>query len=134
MKVYNKNIMLGKLFWRIIAGILSLFLANRFIAGVSLEILPESSFLGINLSEYWHILVVIGSILGIINFFIKPIINSIASPLKFLTLGLFPILLNMAIIWFVDILFLELNITGLTPLFLTTVIVWLTNFFLGLKK
>lgn len=126
--------MLGKLFWHIITGILSLFLANRFITGVTLEILPESSFLGIILAEYWRILVVIGGILGIINFFIKPILNLITIPLKFLTLGLFSILLNMAIIWFLDILFLELTITGLTPLFLTTVIVWATSSFLGLKR
>ncbi len=126
--------MLGKLFCHIVAGILSLFLANRFITGVALEILPESSFLGITLTQYWHILVVIGGILGIINFFIKPILDLITIPLKLLTLGLFSILLNIAIIWFLDILFLELTITGLMPLFFTTVIVWATSLFLGLKK
>ena len=123
-----------KLFWHIIAGILAIFLAARFIAGVGLEILPDSSFLGFALTQYWHILVVIGGILGIVNFFIKPILNAITLPLKFLTLGLFSILLNMAIIWFIDILFLELTIVGLTPLFFTTVIVWVVNLFLGLKR
>lgn len=123
-----------KLFWHIVAGILAIFLAARFVAGVALEILPDSSFLGFALTQYWHILLVIGGILGIVNFFIKPILNLITLPLKFLTLGLFSILLNMAIIWFLDILFLELTIIGLTPLFFTTVIVWAVNLFLGLKK
>jgi len=123
-----------KLFWHIIAGILSFFLADKFITGVSLEILPNSSFLGFALVQYWHILVAIGGILGIVNFFIKPILDAITLPLKFLTLGFFSILLNMAIIWFLDVLFLELTIIGLTPLFFTTVIVWGVNLFLGLKK
>lgn len=123
-----------KLFWYIIAGILSFFLAARFIAGVSLEILPDSSFLGFALTQYWHILLVIGGILGIVNFFIKPILDVLTIPLKFLTLGLFSILLNMAIIWFLDVLFLELTIIGLSSLFFTTAIAWTVNFFLGLKK
>ncbi|XOB41104.1 MAG: phage holin family protein [Candidatus Nealsonbacteria bacterium] len=123
-----------KLLWYIIAGILSFFLAARFIAGVSLEILPSSSFLGFTLTQYWHILVVIGGILGIVNFFIKPILDALTLPLKFLTLGLFSILLNMAIIWFLDVLFLELTIVGLSSLFFTTAIVWTVNFFLGLKR
>jgi len=123
-----------KLFWRIAAGILSIFLAARFIAGVNLEILPDSSFLGFALTQYWHVLLLIGGILGIVNFFIKPILDAITLPLKFLTLGLFSIVLNMVIIWFLDILFLELTIIGLSSLFLTTVIVWAVNFFLGLKR
>ncbi len=123
-----------RLFWRIAAGILSIFLAVRFITGVSLEILADSSFLGFTLTQYWHVLLVIGGILGIVNFFIKPILDTITLPLKFLTLGLFSILLNMAIIWFLDILFLELTIIGLSSLFFTTVIVWAVNFFLGLKR
>ncbi len=123
-----------KLFWYIVAGILSIFLAAKFITGISLEVLPGSSFLGIALTEYWHVLVLIGGILGLVNFFIKPILNVITLPLKFLTLGLFSILLNMAVIWFLDVLFLELIITSLTSLFLTTIVVWTVNFFLGLKK
>ena len=123
-----------KLFWRIAAGILAIFLSARFITGVSLEILPGSSFLGFALTQYWHVLLVIGGILGIVNFFIKPILDAMTLPLKFLTLGLFSILLNMAIIWFLDILFLELTIIGISSLFFTTVIVWTVNFFLGLKR
>ncbi|MCP6718359.1 MAG: phage holin family protein [Patescibacteria group bacterium] len=123
-----------KLFWHIVAGILAIFLAVRFITGVGLEILPESSFLGFDLTQYWHILIVVGAILGLINFFIKPILGLLTLPLKFLTLGLFSIILNMVVIWFLDILFLELTITNLSSLFLTTVIVWTTSLFLGLKK
>ena len=122
-----------KLFWRIVAGILGIFLAIKFVPGVSLEVLPDSSFFGIKLTQFWQILFLVGGILGLINFFIKPILDKITLPLKILTFGLFSLILNMVIIWILDILFLEFQILGFIPLFWTTIIVWLINFLLGLK-
>ena len=126
--------MTQKLFWHIVGGILGIFLAVRFVPGVSLKVLPDSSFLGFRITQFWQILFLIGGILGLINFFIKPILDKITLPLKILTLGLFSLILNMVIIKFLDILFLEFQILGLIPLFWTTVIVWLINFFLGFKS
>jgi len=123
-----------KLFWRIVAGILGIFLAIKFVPGVSLEVLPDSSFFGIKLTQFWQILFLVGGILGLINFFIKPILDKITLPLKILTFGLFSLILNMVIIWILDILFLEFQILGFIPLFWTTIIVWLINFLLGLKS
>ena len=40
----------------------------------------------------------------------------------------------MAIVWLIDIIFAELAIAGLYPLFLTTLLVWTTSFFLGAYK
>jgi len=123
-----------KLFWHIVAGILGIFLAVKFVPGVSLEVLPESSFFGIKLTQFWQILILVGGILGLINFFIKPILDKITLPLKILTFGLFSLIINMVIIWILDILFLEFQILGFIPLFWTTIIVWLINFLLGLKS
>jgi len=126
---------MGKLLWHIIGGILALFLAVKFVPGVTLEIIPaKSTFFGIILTENWQILLVIGVILGLINFFIKPILSKITLPLKILTLGLFGLILNMALIWFLEIMFREFQIMGLWPLFLTTAIVWLINSLLRVKK
>lgn len=125
--------MVQKLFWHILSGILGIFLAVRFVSGVFLEVLPDSSFFGFKITQFWQILFLVGGILGLINFFIKPVLDKITWPLKILTLGLFSLILNMLIIKFLDILFLEFKILGLIPLFWTTVIVWLINFFLGLK-
>jgi len=125
--------MTQKLFWHIVGGILGIFLAVRFVPGVSLKVLPDSSFLGFRITQFWQILFLIGGILGLINFFIKPILDKITLPLKILTLGLFSLILNMVIIKFLDILFLEFKILGLIPLFWATVIVWLINFLLGLN-
>jgi len=126
--------MTQKLFWHIVGGILGIFLAVKFVLGVSLKVLPDSSFFGIILTQFWQILFLVGGILGLINFFIKPVLDKITWPLKILTLGLFSLILNMVIIKFLDILFLEFQILGLIPLFWTTVIVWLINFFLGFKS
>ena len=126
--------MVQKLFWHIVGGILGIFLAVKFVLGVSLKVLPDSSFFGIILTQFWQILFLVGGILGLINFFIKPVLDKITWPLKILTLGLFSLILNMVIIKFLDILFLEFKILGLIPLFWATVIVWLINFLLGLKS
>ena len=124
-----------RLFWYIVAGILAIFLATKFVPGVSLEVIPgKSIYFGIEFDQQWKLLVLVGGILGLINFFIKPILDKITIPLKILTLGLFSLILNMALIWLLEILFQEFEISGIIPLFFTTIIVWLVNFFLGVKK
>ncbi|MBZ1345355.1 MAG: phage holin family protein, partial [Candidatus Nealsonbacteria bacterium] len=80
---------------------------------------------------FWQSLLLAGLVLGLINFFIKPILKLITLPLRILTLGLFGLIINMAIIWMIDVLFPELIIQGIIPLFWTTLIVWTINFLLG---
>ena len=106
---------------QIFAGILGLFLATQFIPGVE--------FIG-----NWQIIVLAGFILGLINFFIKPILKMITSPLRMLTFGLFGLVINMAIIWVIDILFVEIIIQGIISLFYATLLIWLVSFLLGLYK
>jgi putative membrane protein len=124
---------MNSLILQIIAGILGIFLGTRFIPGVSLEIIPgQSSLFGIEFTASWQILLLVGSVLGLINFFIKPVLKMITLPLRILTFGLFSLVINMLIIWTVDILFPELIISGIIPLFWTTVIVWGVSLLLGL--
>lgn len=105
------------LFLQIVGGILGIFLAAEFV--------PEVEFTG-----NWQTLALAGGILGLLNFFIKPILKFISLPLRILTLGLFSLVINMFIIWLVDIVFLELIISGIVPLFWTSLIVWGISFFL----
>jgi putative membrane protein len=121
------------LFLEIIAGIAGIFLAERFVPGVSLNVLPESQFLAFKLTERWQIFFLVGGSLGLINFFVKPILDKITFPLKLLTFGLFSLILNMIIIWVLDILFLELEILKISALFWTTLICWIISFFLRLR-
>lgn len=121
-----------KLIIQIIAGIVGIFLAIEFVPDVSLEIIPgQSSFLGIVLTANWQILILVGSVLGLLNFFLKPVLKMLTFPLRVLTLGLFSFLINMFLVWAVDILFLEFEIQGLIPLFWTTLIIWLLSVVLG---
>ncbi len=126
---------MNSLILQIIAGILGIFLATKFVPGVSLEILPgQSSLFGIEFTASWQILLLIGFALGLINFFIKPILKMITLPLRILTFGLFSLVINMGIIWAVDIVFPELVISGIIPLFWTTVIILGVSLLLGLVK
>lgn len=126
---------MNRLILHIIAGIIGLWIAVEIIAGVKINIIPNiSGIFGIQFTAWWQVLILIGSILGLINFFLKPILSAITLPLRILTLGLFGLVINMAIIWIVDIFFPELTITGLIPLFWTAIIFWLANIFLGVYK
>lgn len=110
---------MAKLIFQIIGGIASFWLADRFVPGV--DFVGEIKYLFFA-----------GTLLGAVNFFVKPLLKTITLPLRILTLGLLGIVINMAIIWFVDIVFPELIIQGIVPLFWTTVIAWVVSFFLGL--
>ena len=96
---------------KIFSGILGLWLAAQFVPGVE--------FIGT-----WKILILAGAMLGLANFFIKPILKSITLPLRILTLGLFGLIINVAMVWLIDIFFTELVIVGLIPLLWTTLIIW----------
>jgi len=108
-----------KLLTKIVAGILGLWIAVSFVTGVD--------FTGSLIS-----LALAGILLGLVNFFIKPVLRIITLPLRILTLGLFEVVINMAMVWIIDIVYAQLVITGLLPLFWTTLIVWGLSNILGL--
>lgn len=111
------------LFFQILAGILGIWIATQFIPGVFFD-------------GSLQCLLLAGLILGLTNFFIKPILNLITLPLRMFTFGLFGIVINIAIVWVVvDILFPgHLEIAGLKPLLLTTIIVWGLSYVLSIQK
>lgn len=104
-----------KLLLTIISGILGIWLADKFVAGVDFTGDLEA-------------LLLTGLILGLTNFFIKPILKLTNLPIKFLTLGPFGLLINLfptiGVIWAMDIIFKELVIEGINPLLWTTLIIW----------
>ena len=106
---------------QIIGGIISLWIATTFVQGVSFT----GSF---------QTLLIEGTVLGIFNAVLKPILNLVTLPLKLLTLGLFSLVVQGALVWVLDALFPELVITGLIPLFWTTGIVWIITSFISIAK
>lgn len=126
---------IDRLILHIVVGTISFWTAVTLISGVEVKIIPDiPSIFGIQFTATWQILILIGSTLGLINLFIKPIISAITLPLRVLTLGLFGLIINIVIVWLVDILFPELIIDGLIPLFWTSVIVWIISFIYGVYK
>ncbi len=115
--------MILRLFLHIVSGVLGLYLATRFVSGV--EFTGEIKTL-----------LIIGAVLGLANFFIKPILNIISFPLRILTLGLFGIVINILLVWLVvDVFFTEnIEINGIVPLLWTTFLIWIFNFLFGFYK
>jgi len=105
---------LHSLILQIIAGIVGLWAATRFVGGVEFTG-PLTTLL------------IAGTALGAINTFIKPIVKLVTLPLRLLTFGLFGIVINMVMVWIVDILFPELIVTGLIPLFWTSIAIWILS-------
>lgn len=122
-----------KFFWRILAGILGLFLAKEFIKGVEIVVIPgKTNYFGINFTQNWQMIVFLGIILGLINTFLRPILKFLTLPLQILTLGLFSILLNMLFLAGMDYFFPELKISGISALFWTTILIRILELLLSI--
>lgn len=124
--------MLWSLVLQIVAGILGLWLAQKFVPGVDFQgplfIFPRQLS---DFSAFLRTLAFVGAFLGFLNFFVKPILKTITLPLRVITFNLFSLVIMMVLVWAVDIFSQELIIRGLKPLFFTTIIVWGLHFLLA---
>lgn len=124
--------MLWNLFLQIISAISGLWLAQKYVPGVDFNgpffILPKDSAAW---SAFLNTLVFVGGLLGILNYFAKPILKTITLPLRIITLNLFSFVIMMFLVWLVDAFSPQLVITGIKPLFFTALIVWLIHFILS---
>jgi len=121
--------------WRLclqaVSGILGFWLADKYVKGVDfagpLIIIPKSET---EIGQLFGTLVFIGTLWGLLNFFVKPILKAITLPLRIITLNLFSLVIAMGLVWVIDILSRELTINGIIPLFWTTLILWGISAFL----
>jgi len=132
--IFWYHLEMGNYVLKILVGILTIFIATKFITGVYLKVNEESKFWGMEVKEEWQLIVLIGVILGILNLFLKPILKILTLPLNLLTLGFFGLIINLILIELVDVLFLELKIEGIRPLFLTGLLLWFGEFLTNLLK
>lgn len=101
------------------------------IGGNALAIYIASYLLdGFNFTGNIAALLITALILGIVNFFLKPILKFFLAPLIILSLGLVSIVINMIILAFIDYLIPELYIATLLALFLGTIIISAVNLFI----
>jgi putative membrane protein len=124
-------IVLWNLFLQIVSGILGLFLAQKYVPGVEftgpLFVFPRRFD---DLNAFFDTLFFAGTLLGFLNYFVKPLLKTFTLPLRIITFNLFSIIIAMFIVWLVKIFSPNLNIQGIKPLFLVTIIVWALNFIL----
>lgn len=100
------------------ANVLALITAQKLIPNVSFPY------------DFW-VLAKIAVILGLINFFLKPIIRILTLPLIWLTLGLFTIVINIFLLWLTIYFAPELQIQGLAAFIWTMTIISIFNFIIS---
>ena len=102
---------------RILANALAIYLAAYFVAGFDFP----------NQVRDWKLLLLAGLILAIFNATLKPILKLISTPLVFLSLGLFTLIINIALLWILSQIIPELSIANFWAYFWGTIIISLVN-------
>jgi putative membrane protein len=113
----------------ICGNVVALWLANRYVAGFVLN------------EPYWLNLLLIGLILALLNFLLKPILTLMLGPVIVLTLGLGLIIVNAFILWLlpvvldrIDFLRGSIMIQTIPALFWATLIVGAINLLIHLAE
>lgn len=75
--------------------------------------------------------VVLAVVLGIINVFIKPVINLLTLPINIVTLGLFSLVINGLIIMLLGMVVPGFTVVGFWPAFFFAIVLALINAFFG---
>ncbi|MCX6721701.1 MAG: phage holin family protein [Candidatus Staskawiczbacteria bacterium] len=119
-----------RLLSQIIAAALGLWLSSLYVPGIIIRAYPTSNFFSFPLTTQWQIILVLGFVLGLLNYFLRPLLKALALPLELITLGLFTIVIDMGLIWILDKMFDELYVPLFLPLVYTTLIIWGINIIL----
>ncbi|MEK7094243.1 MAG: phage holin family protein [Patescibacteria group bacterium] len=111
--------------------ILLALIGNTFALLLARAIVP-----GLTLSSNFFDVLIIALILTALNFFLKPVLKLIFGPIIVLTLGLGSLIVNMIIVYILDILSKGITIQGnlLLSLFLVAVIVGVVNIIIHWSK
>jgi len=116
-----------RLLSNIVAAGAGLWLASLYVPGVRVTSYSNSQFFGFNLTHSWQVFLLLGIFLGLLNYFLRPVLKTLSLPLEIITLGLFTIVIDMALLWIIDIMFDELKIALWLPLLYTILIIWALN-------
>jgi putative membrane protein len=85
---------------------------------------------GVNLSPVITTALVVGAILVLFNMFIKPIINILTLPLNIITLGLFSLLVNGLLFWFLGDVIKGFSVSSFSAAFVGAILVSVINWIL----
>jgi putative membrane protein len=105
-------------------GILIGLLISAIAVFVSAYVLP-----GVHVDSFVTA-VIVAVVLGVLNTFLKPVLVILTLPVNILSLGLFTIVINMAILYLATYLVPGFKFDGLMWAFLFSLVLWLVNGFL----
>lgn len=109
-----------------IVAFLTKFIAKIVINAIALWV-AKTYFPGFVLSGGVETILVGALVLTILNIFVAPILRLIATPLLWLTFGMFGIVINILLLWFADQFLVQLTIANLSTLFWVSIIVAVAN-------
>jgi putative membrane protein len=81
---------------------------------------------GVQVNPLWVALIV-GACLTLINMFVKPILNLLTLPLNIVTLGLFSLVLNGILFWFLGTVIQGFTVNSFTAAFVGAILVSVIN-------
>ncbi|HNY36124.1 MAG TPA: phage holin family protein [Candidatus Pacearchaeota archaeon] len=107
---------MNSLIAKLISGIIGI--------GISAYFLP-----GVTYDGNFKTIILVGLVIGLLMYFVRPILSLVTLPLRIITLNLFSIIIMMFLVWLVDCLFPAdmFEIFGINNIFFTTLIIWGTE-------
>jgi uncharacterized membrane protein YvlD (DUF360 family) len=116
-----------RLFSHIISAILGLWIATLFIQGVIIKTYVLSNFFGFPLTMQWQMIVILGIILGILNYFANPFLKTLSLPLGMISVIFLSLVMGAGFLFILDFIFQELLIPFYIPLIYTAIVIWAIN-------
>jgi len=107
--------------FRVLFAAVGLWLADRLLGGIS--------------SDGWATLILAGLLLGIVNAVVKPVVVVLTFPITIVTLGLFLLVVNAAMLglvaWLLDGLVVNGLVTGVLGAIIVGVVSWAGQVLIG---
>lgn len=107
-----------KIIIHILSNALAIYLAAKYVPGIDLEVSFKN-------------LIIASALLGLVNAFVKPLIKLLSFPVIILTLGLFVVIINIAMLMLVAWLLPTFTIASFAAAFWGVVIISITNYLIS---
>jgi len=114
---------MGRLLIRLIINAVALWVAAQLVPGITAE-------------GGWVVWVIVALIFGVLNALIRPLLKVLTCPLIILTLGLFTLVINAAMLlllsWLAGVLGVGFHVDGFIPAFWGGLVISIVSFVLSL--
>ncbi len=109
-------------------GLGTKFLVKVLLNGLGLYV-AQSYLLGFTLQGGIKSILISAVLVALLWSVLRPILRLLATPLVWVSFGLFNLIINMALLWIADMMLPELSINGFSTLFILSIILAIANIF-----